>query len=189
MVSAIVNGDIVVEAWVFSATLVYMSHLVWRYGHKPWVVTVLTIAVTVLYVDTGSNGMAWLCVCPLYLLTCAMEVFTCNKSLLRWSTAVQHSPRTFSGAPKLDYILQELVRISALLLSAGSFVSQVWLEPKFSKSTLSQLSYSVLFLHLPSCLAPVALICVQRLRRSIEFSYDQEAQDTVEILGSLQWLK
>jgi hypothetical protein len=166
-----------------------MSHLVWRCGRKPWVVTVLIIAATVLCADTSSNGMAWLWVCPLYLLTCAIEVFTCNKSWLRRVTAVQNSPRTFSGAPKLDYILQELVRISALLLYAGSFVPRVWLEPKFSKSTLSQFSYWVLFLHLPYCLAPVALMCVQCLRRSIEFSSDQEAQDTVEILGGLQWLK
>jgi hypothetical protein len=183
MVSTMANDDTIRKYWALSDTLIHMSCLVLGRGYKPWIITVLAV-VMVLCAHTNPNDMARAYL--LYLLKCAMVVFTCNKSRLRWPTAVQGSPRTSSGFLVLSHDLQELVRISTLLLSAGSFVLWVWFGLKFSGPSLSQLSYLVL---LPLCLAQAASIYIRRLRRSVEFSYDQEAQDTVETLGALPWLK
>jgi hypothetical protein len=78
------------------------------------------------------------------------------------------------------------VRTSTLLLSAGSPVLWGVVGAEVSEPSLSQPSYSVLFVFLLLCLVPVASIGIRRSGRSVEFSFDQEAQDTI---GSLQWLK
>jgi hypothetical protein len=183
------NDDTTREYCALSNALIHLSYLVSRRKRKPWVMAPLALFVSILCIQTNSNNMAGLWLSFPYLLECAMEVFACNKPWLQWPTAVQDSPRTLSGAPPLDYLLQELARISTLLLTTGSSALRLWLGPKFLEPSLSQFSYSVLFLFLPLCLAPVTLICVQRLGRPVEFSYDQEAQDTVEIPGGLQWPK
>jgi hypothetical protein len=192
MVNEIVNGGITDKYWALSNTLVYMSYLVSGRELKPWAVASLALFVLIPCIQTSSNNMAALWLCLPYLLEYAMEVFTCNKPWLRWSTGVQDSFRNFSGDPAPDSILQdlrELVRISVLLLSPGSPFLRVWLGPKFPEPSLPQLSCLVPFLCVPLCLVPTALIYVQCLGRSVEFTYDQEAQDTVKILGGLQWLK
>jgi hypothetical protein len=189
MVSTMVSGDIIGKNWVLFITLGHISYLVLRRGPKPWVMTVLAVVVTVLCLRANSNDMAGPWVYLLYLLGRAMEVFTCNKSWPRLSTPVRHSPETFWGVLALSYILQGLVRISVLLFPAGSPFLRVWLGPKFPEPSLSQISCLVLFLYVPLCLAPTALKCVQRFGRSVEFSYDQEAQYTAEGLGRLQRLK
>ena len=189
MVSTMVNGYTIREYSTLSNTLVHMSFLVSGHERAPWVMIVAAVAIPVLCRCTNSNDVAG----PLsglpFLLECAMEVFTFSKSWLRWPRAVRDPPGFFSSVLALDYILQELVLISVLLLFGGSFYLPMWLRPKFSEPSLLLLSYSGLFLLLNLSLAVLVQansIDIQRLGRSVEFSYDREAQDTV---GGLQWLK
>ena len=74
-------------------------------------------------------------------------------------------------------------------MSTGSFLLRAWLGPKLSEPSLSQLSLAALFLLLLLYMLQATAIHIRLLERSVEFSYDQEAQNAVEILGGLRWLR
>jgi hypothetical protein len=162
-----------------------MAYFVSGREREPWVMAPLGLFVSILCTQTDSNNMAGLLLCLPYLLEYAMEVLTGKKPWLLLLAVVQEF-RVFSGTLTLGYIFREPVRISILLLITGSFVLRAWLGPKDPKPSLLRLSYSVLSWF---CLARLVSIYTRRWWRSVEFSYDQEAQDTVEILGGPRWLK
>ena len=165
-----------------SQALIYTYYAILKPVSKLWVM-VLTVFVTTLCWCTNSNIPAWVWICWFYFLARAMEAFADNKTWPRVLTTVQVSPRVFSGVLPLDCFLQELVDISAILLSTGSFLLRAWLGP------LSQPSYAAFFLSSLLCTVQATSIHIRLLGRSVEFSFDQEAQNAVEILGGLWWLE
>lgn len=178
MISTIFKDDICRVANV----LVYLSYVESRYKYKPWSMAALAVSAIALCLRTNFDIMAELWIPPLYFLSSTMEASYSSKYQLQWSMTMQDSPRAFSGIPALDCILWGLVCISAVLLFTGIFLLRVWLE-----LPLSQPPYSILCLSLTLCLLQLASIYIQLLRRSVEFSYDQEAQGTFQILGGLRW--
>jgi hypothetical protein len=164
--------------------LAYTPYVESRHRRKPWVTAALAFFAMTLCLRTNFDIMAELWIYPLYFLSGAMEAFDSSKYRLRWSITMQDSPRAFSGVPALDYILRGLVCISAVLLSAGIFLLRAWLE-----LPLLQFPYSILCPSLTLCFLQLVSMDIRLLRRSVEFSYDREAQGTVKILGGLRWLK
>jgi hypothetical protein len=165
MVSTTVIGDIIRILCGLSDTLVCISFMEPRCWRKPWVVAFLTVFVTVFYLRTSTDVVGGLWMYPLYHLSPAIETLSRYEYSLR--------------RPTLRYPLQELVHISAVLLSMGISLLQACLGWNLLALPLLQLSYSVLRLSLTLCLVQVASIETQVLRRSVEVSYDWEAQDTV----------
>jgi hypothetical protein len=183
MVSTMVKGDIIHIFCPLSDALICMSYVGSKRGRKPWVMAVQTVFSMALCLCTNYNIMVGLWIYPPYSFDCAMEVFSSNRYRFVWPLIMHDPPKASSGVPALDCVLQGLVRISAVLLSAEILFLRVWLGRKRLELPPLQLPYLALCLSLTLCLAQVASMDIPLLRRSVEFSYDQEAQGTVRILG------
>lgn len=138
---------------------------------------VQTVCSTALCLCTSYDIMVGLWI----FFDCAMEVFSSNKYLFVWPLIINDPHKAFSGVSPLDCILQEL----AVLLSAWILFLRAWLGQERLGLPLLRLPYLALYLSLTLCFAQVASMDIPLLRRSVEFSYDQEAQGTVRILGGL----
>jgi hypothetical protein len=178
MGSTAAKGDIIRILCCLSDTLVYMSCVNLRCGHKPWVVAFLTVFAIILCLRTSFDVVVGLWIYPIHYLSLAMKNLYRSKYSLRRPATMQDSSKAFLAVPTLRYILQELVHIPAVLLSTGISFLRVWLERNRLELPLLQLPCSVLRLSLTLCFVQLASIETQVLRRSVEFSYDQEAQDT-----------
>jgi hypothetical protein len=146
MVSKMVNGGIIDIFWILFYGLVRTPYAKSRFGCKPWVKAVLAVIVTALFLRKNYYIMAgnWIYYACLFAFYMAIS----PESWLRWSTAVQDSPRAFPGVLALDYILRGLTHGSTVLSSAGSFVLCMWLGLQLPEPSPSQLSYPVLCLFL-----------------------------------------
>lgn len=173
-----VKGDITQIFCSLSDALVCMSYVGSKRGLKPWVMAVQTVFSTALCLCASYDIMVGLWI---YFFGCAMEVFSSIKYLFVWLLIINDPHKAFSGVSPLDCILQGL----AVLLSAGILFLRAWLGRKRLELPPLQLPYLALCLSLTLCLAQVASMDIPLLRRSVEFSYDEEAQGTVRILGGL----
>jgi len=139
-----------------SDALVCVSYVGSKRGRKPWVMAVQTVFSTALCLCTSFDIMVGLWI---YFFDSAMEVFSSNKYLFVWPLIINDLHTPFSGVSPLDCIVQG----PAVLLSAGILFLRAWLA---------------LCLSVTLCFAQVASMDIPLLRRSVEFSYDEEAAQT-----------
>lgn len=154
--------------------LICMSYVGSKRGRKPWVMAVQTVCSTALCLCTSYDIMVGL----LIFFDC---VFSSNKYFFVWPLIINDPHKAFSGVSPLDCIVQEL----AVLLSAEILFLRAWLGQERLGLPLLRLPYLALYLSLTLCFVQVASMDIPLLRRSVEFSYDQEAHGTVRILGGL----